>query len=105
MLFSDAMQSISGAFVSGSTSSSLLPASTDCIKRAIQVVEAEEEDYGPESLMSAVDPFHRDPKYPITYLAFNRMEMRSMWLHRELRKAAEDWAILDFSLFPDVNRQ
>ena len=102
---SDAVQSMSGAFVSESTSSALLPASTDCITRAIQVVEAEEEKYGPESLMSAVDLFHHDPKYPITYLAFNKKEMRRMWLHRELRKAAEDQAMLDFSLFPDVNRQ
>jgi len=68
-------------------------------------VEAEEEDYGPESLMSAVDLFHHDPKYPITYLAFNKKEMRSMWLHRELRKAAEERAMVYFSLFPDVNRQ
>ena len=66
----------------------LLPA--DCITRAYQVVEAEEEDYGPESLMSAVNLFHCDPKNPITYLAFNKKEMRSMWLQRELRKAAED---------------
>ena len=102
---SDAMQSMSGEFVSGSTSSAQLPASTDCITRAIWVVEAEAEDYGLESLMSAVDLFHCDPKYPITYLAFNKKEMRSMWLHRELRKAAEDQAMLDFSLFPDVNRQ
>ena len=101
---SDAVQSMSGAFVSESTSSALLPASTDCITRAIQVVEAEEEEYGPESLMSAVDLFYHDPKYPITYLAFNKKEMRSMWFHRELRKAA-DWDMLDFSLFPDVNRQ
>src|SRR5882724_12341312 len=93
---SDAMQSMSGAFVSGWTSSTLPPASTDCITRAIQVVEAEEEYYGPESLMSAVDLFHCDPKYPITYLGFNKKEMRSMWLHRELRKAAEDQAMLDF---------
>ena len=63
---SDALQSMSGAFVSGSTSSALPPASTDCITRAIQVVEAEEEGYGPESLMSAVDLSHHDPKNPIT---------------------------------------
>ena len=54
----DAVQSMSGASVSGSTSSALLPASTDYITRAIWVVEAEEEDYGPESLMSAVNLFH-----------------------------------------------
>ena len=42
----DAVQSMSCAFVSGSTSSALPPASTDCITRAIWVLEAEEEDYG-----------------------------------------------------------
>jgi len=101
---SDAVQSMSGAFASGSTSSALPPASPEHLTRAIQVVEAEEEAYGPESLMNAVDLFHRDPRSPIAYLAFNKKEMRSTWLHCQLRKAAEEKAILDFSMCPDVNR-
>ena len=53
--------------------------------------------------MNAVDLFHCDPRYPIAYLAFNKKEMRSMWLHCQLRKAAEDQAIIGYSNFFDVN--
>jgi len=42
---------------------------------------------------------NNDPRYPIAYLAFNKKEMRSMWLHHQLRKAAEDQAFLDYSMF------
>ena len=101
---SDAVQSMSGAFASGSTASVLPPASPEYLTRAIQVVEAEQGEHGPESLMDAVDIFHRDPSYAIAYLAFNEKEMRSTWLQHQLRKAAEEKAILDFSLFPDVNQ-
>jgi len=62
---SHTVQSMSGAFASGNTSSALLLASPDHLTRAIQVVEAEEGDYCPESLMNAIDPFHHDPRYSI----------------------------------------
>ena len=101
---SDTVQSMSGAFASGSTASVLPPASPEYLTRAIQVVEAEEGEYGLESLMNAVDLFHSDPRYPIAYLAFNRQEMRSTWLHCQLSKAAEEKAILDFSMFPHVKK-
>jgi len=76
---------MSGAFGSGNTSSSLPPASPDHLMRAIQVVESEEGEYGLESILNAVDPFHRDPRYHIAYLAFNKKVMRSLWLHHQLR--------------------
>src|SRR5882672_8310598 len=100
---SEAVHSMSGAFASGSTSSVLPPASPERFTRAIQLVEAEEGESGPDSLMEAVELFHRDPGNPIAYLAFSQRQMRSTWLHHQLSKAAEEKAILYFSMFPDVN--
>ena len=54
---SDAAQCMSGALASGSTSSALPPGSLDHLTRAIQVVEAEEGEYGLELLVNAVDLF------------------------------------------------
>jgi len=99
----EAVHGMSGAFASGSTSSVLLPASLEHLTRAIQLVEAEEGESGPDSLMEAVELFHRDPRNPIAYLAFSQRQMRSTWLHHQLSKAAEEKAILYFSMFPDVN--
>jgi len=50
--------------------------------------------------MDAVELFHCDPRNTIAYLAFSQRQMRSTWLHHQLRKAAEEKAILDFFNVP-----
>jgi len=100
---SAAMQSMSGAFASGSGASgpaAAILSSPECLTQAIQLVEVEEADWGSESLMQAVDLFQRDPRTPISYLAFTKRELQSMWLHRQL---AQNMAILDVSLFPEAD--
>ena len=100
---SDAVESMSGAFASDSGASGPAAAiltSPECLPKAIQLVEVEEADWGSESLMQAVDLFQCDPRTPISYFAFTKRELQSMWLHYPL---AQNMAILDVSLFPEAD--
>ena len=71
--------------------------------KAIQLVEEEEGQGGSDVLMKAVDLFRSDPRIPISYLAFSKKEMRSIWIHRELDQVAQKAAIFDFSMLPADN--